>query len=142
MNRLTSLLCFFLLACLLDSGRSSATKSIAEGEEWLNWGDDTKMIYLLAYLQGYDRGFSQGCKTAQKAGSISKAAGLPGEKCLAHQPGYPESLEYYATKITEYYRTYSTDRYVTIRTVLDGLSSARNLTLQAIHSYNGPRDTK
>ncbi len=43
--------------------------------------------------------------------------------------------------ITDYYRSYPSDRYVPIFKVLEGLSDARNLTIQRMHEYYGTERT-
>src|SRR5208283_5251477 len=110
-----------------------------EGEEWLKWNADTRLLYVSAYLTGYDRGFAEGCKMAEEVG-MSKPMGLPGEKCISREPGHSKNLEEYVDMVTKYYTVYPRDRYVTIRTVLEGLSDTRRLSLQQIHQYSGETD--
>jgi len=138
MVRLLGLSACVLLILVVAPVTCMSVAGIAEGEEWLKWNDGTRLIYVSAYLAGFDRGFTQGCKMAEEVRPIPRSTGLPGENCMAREPGYPKNLEDYVELVTEYYRSYPTDRYVRIRTVLDSLSGARDLTIQQIHAYNGP----
>jgi hypothetical protein len=140
MRNFVSIVACLALALTVDSSSTNASKGIAEGEEWLKWNAESRLLYVSAYLTGYDRGFSEGCKMAEEVDSSIKSTGLPGEKCISREPSHSKNLETYVDLITEFYTTYPKDRYVTIRTVLNGLSDARHLSLQQIHLYSGQTD--
>jgi hypothetical protein len=130
-----------LIIVILSSGTSIAANAIAEGEQWLKWSDETKLEYVSAYVVGFDSGVFQACKQAEKMWQ-STSTDLPGKKCRQEMPGHTKQIEYYVSTITDFYHSYPEDRYVTIRTLLDGLSDARNLTIQQMHQYYGPSSKK
>ena len=128
-----------LLALVFNSGGSLGANAIAEGDQWLKWGGETRLEYVSAYLRGNARGFRDGCEAGQEAYSGGNLAGLPGEKCLPKLPKYSNNMEEYVRTITDYYRSYPTDRFVPIFKVLEGLSDSRKLTIQRMHDYYGPK---
>ena len=130
-----------LIIVIFSSVTSFAANAVAEGEQWLKWSDETKLVYVSAYIIGFDNGVFQACKQAEKMWQ-PKSTELPGRKCRQQIPGHTKQLEYYVSVVTDYYHSYPNDRYVTVRTLLDGLSDARNLTIQQIHQYYGPSSTK
>lgn len=136
MNFLFGLILCALMGSTFNSVPRAPFKGAAEGDEWLKWNGDTRLVYVGAYAAGFDRGFVDGCRTAGELEPRSRATGLPGEECIAKEPGYPKTLEEYVDAVTKFYDSYPTDRYVPIRRVLDGLSDARNLTIQQIHQYS------
>ena len=135
-----SLVVFF--AMVLSSGRSLGANSLKEGDDWLKWSDETRLIYVSAYVSGHARGFRDGCEAGQRIYSVGKSKGLPGEKCIPESPTYSKYLESYVGMITEFYRTYSSDNGVPIWRLLDDMSDKRNLTLKQIHEYNGANARK
>jgi hypothetical protein len=130
-----------LVIIMLSSVMGIAANGVAEGEQWLKWSDETKLGYVSAYVVGFDSGVSQACKQAEKMWR-PKSTALPGRECRQQTPGHSKQLEHYVSTITDYYHSYPEDRYVTIRTLLDGLSDARNLTIQQMHQYYGPSSKK
>jgi len=137
MARLATILSCILLTEILFAPGSMPIRGTGEGNDWLKWSEETRLIYVSAYVVGFDHGFTQGCKMAEETSSVTRSTGLPGEKCIAREPRHPQKLEIYVHQITEYYRTYPSDRFVPIRTLLDSFSDARNFSLQQIHEYSG-----
>jgi len=130
-----------LVIVLLSSVMGIAANDVAEGEQWLKWSDETKFGYVSAYVVGFDSGVFQACKEAERMWR-PKSTDLPGRECRQQVPGHSKKLEYYVSTITDYYHSYPEDRYVTIHTLLDGLSDARNLTIEQMHQYYGRSSTK
>ena len=138
MKNISGLFLSFLLALMLSAGSSLAGEpSIALGEQWLKWSDETRFVYVLAYLGGRAHGFVDGCKVGQKMYLTRKMTGLPGESCIRSAPEYSKHLEEYSEIISNYYRSYPEDRNVPVFVVLDGLTDARHLTIQQMHDYYG-----
>jgi hypothetical protein len=130
-----------LAIVILSSGTGIGANAVAEGEQWLKWSDETKLEYASAYVQGFDSGVFQACKQAEKMWQ-PKSTELPGKKCRQQMPGHTKKIEYYVSTITDYYHSYPEDQYVTIGTLIDGLSDARNLTIQQMHRYYGSSPKK
>ncbi len=136
MRGLFSLTTCVVLALAIVSGLGGPSKGGAEGEEWMKWSAEMRLLYVSAFLTGYDRGFDDGCKMAEDA-DVPRPNGLPGAKCISKEPSHSKSLEAYVDLVTEYYTTYPKDRYVNIRTILQDLSDTRHLSLAQIHQYSG-----
>jgi hypothetical protein len=132
----------FLVAAALNPGRTLAANVLEPGADWLKWSDDTRLVYISAYLSGHARGFRDGCEVGQEIYSAGKPSGLPGEKCIPKFPKHSENLEDYAATITNYYRSYPGDGHVPIFKLLEGLSDSRKLTIQQLHPYYGPSAKK
>jgi hypothetical protein len=130
-RELTATILLMLFVCSVLSPAADASRY---GEQWLSWSNDTRSAYVLGYLWGFGRGFSQGCRVGEETYS-AKPKGLPGEKCVARAPNYSKSLEQYAEIITNYYRSYPTDRSVPIPKLLDGLQREPDLTIEQMHEY-------
>lgn len=130
-----------LVIVIVSSMTSNGANGVAEGEQWLKWSDETKLEYVSAYVVGFDSGVFHACEQAEKMWQ-QKSTELAATKCRQQVPGHSQQLESYVSAITHYYHSYPDDRYVTIRTLLDGLSDARNLTIQQMHHYYGPSSTK
>jgi hypothetical protein len=137
MTRCFGILFYIFLAFVLFSAARVPIRGTGEGNDWLKWNEETRLIYVSAYVIGFDHGFTQGCKTAEETNSVVRSTGLPGDKCIAREPKHPQKLENYVQQITKYYESYPADRFVPIRTLIDSLSDTKNLTLQQIHQYNG-----
>lgn len=131
--RLARVLLVLLLAVAVKPERSLSATPIAEGEAWLKWSDETRVAYVSAYFWGHARGFRDGCEAAERI----SAGGKLKRPCTAEPPVYSKILEDYAGMVTEFYRSYSTDRSVPIFQLLDGMSDKRNLTIQQMHEYFG-----
>jgi hypothetical protein len=127
-------LLIFLIVTSVMPTMGFAADAFETGDDWLKWSNDARLAYVSAYLHGQGRGFRDGCVVAEKVYSVN-ASGLPGEKCIAKVPTYSKPLEVYTATITEYYRSYSSDRNVPIFKILEGLSDARALTLRQMHEY-------
>jgi hypothetical protein len=123
-----------LLTLFLCCGNSFAADARSEGEQWLKWSDETRSAYVAGYLWGFGQGFSQGCTIGQETYSV-KPTGLPGEKCVAKIPSELKNPEQYAEIITNYYRSYPSDRNVAVRRLLDGLQRKPDLTIEQMHEY-------
>lgn len=113
-----------------------AANPFETGDNWMRWNDDAKLQYISAYLLGNSRGFRDGCEMGQQTYSADKA-GLPGEKCIGKVAKYSKNMEEYVKLITDYYNAYPDDRSVPIFKLIEGLSDARNLTIQKMHAYYG-----
>jgi len=135
MSCLARVLLGILLVSMLAAGRASAANPVEDGDAWLKWNNETRMVYVSAYIWGNARGFRDGCVAGEKAYSIGKLRGLPGEKCTPKYANYSRKLKAYADGVTDYYAAYTADRYVPIFNVLEGLSDARKLTVQQMHEY-------
>jgi hypothetical protein len=131
--RPTRLLLVLLLAIAVNPGSSLGATPTAEGEAWLKWSDETRLAYVSAYFSGHARGFRDGCEDAERIHAGGKLKG----PCTAEPPVYSKMLEDYAGMVTEFYRSYPTDRSVPIYQLLDGMSDKRNLTIQQMHEYFG-----
>ena len=129
-----NVLCF-LVALALSPTMSFAAKTMEAGGEWSKWSNETRFAYVSAYIHGQGRGFRDGCVVGEDLYSVAKASGLPGEKCVAKAPSYSKHLEHYVATITEYYHLYRSDQNVPIFKILEGLSDARNLSIQQMHDY-------
>ena len=134
-KRTHNVLAALLLAVTLGPSTAFASNNIATGDEWWAWNNESRFIYVSAYLQGNGRGFRDGCVVGEKIYSVGELHGLPGDRCGVKAPTYSKTLEDYMTRITEYYQKYPEDRIVPIFRVLEGLSDARSLTVEQMHSY-------
>lgn len=135
MNRNWKMLC---LALLLVSRNVCALNTLPTGQEWRTWGEETRLLYVSAYLSGYWNGFNGGCTTGQRLYSAGKAkdiSGLPGEKCIPKALTYSQPLETYVSAISSYYTSFPGDKNVPVYKLLEGLSDQRRLTIQQMHSY-------
>lgn len=142
MSRHVSLLLAVVLILVSGLERAVAAGPLQNGDDWQKWSNETRMVYVCAYLWGRGRGFRDGCEAGEKTYSTGKQRGLPGEKCIPKQPNYSGNLEDYVGGITGYYDAYPTDRYVPIFKALEGLSDAQKLTSQQMHEYYGPSSKK
>jgi hypothetical protein len=133
MSRHVNLFLAVVLVLVFGPGRTVAANPLENGDDWLKWNNETRMVYVSGYLWGHARGFRDGCEAGEKTYSTGKSSGLPGERCIPKQPNYSRNLEDYVGGITDYYGAYPTDRYVPIFKVLDGLSDAQKLTIQQMH---------
>jgi hypothetical protein len=122
------------LVLFLCCKTSSAPDTSSEGEQWLRWSDETRLAYVTGYVLGFGKGFHRGCQIGEETYS-DKLSGLPGERCLAKIPNESKSPEEYAEIITNYYRLYPADRYVSLLRLLDGLQRMPDLTIQKMHEY-------
>lgn len=110
-----------------------------KGDDWVSWTAETRLAYVAAYVQAYVGGFRAGCD----AGTEAYATKIPkwdrGEKCAGKGKTFSKVEEDYVEKITEYYRSYPTDRHVQIARILEGLCDERQLTPQQMHEYYGSK---
>ena len=127
----------FVWAVLTYCGQCFGATALPAGDDWSNWSDDTRIGYISTYILGYARGFRDGCETGQGIYSKGEPTRTPREKCFDKAYRYSKNLEDYAELITEYYRTYPSDRKVPVFKLVEGLSDNRNLTLQKMHRYYG-----
>ena len=126
-----------VLVLVLHGRRIVAANSFENGDDWLRWSNETRTVYVSAYLWGRARGFRDGCETGQKTYSTGKLRGLPGEKCIPKRPTYSRNMEDYVGGVTDYFSAYPAARYVSIFKVLEGLSDAQKLTVTQMHEYYG-----
>jgi hypothetical protein len=125
-----------LLVSIFAAGRDSASNPVEDRDAWLKWNNETRMVYVFAYIWGNARGFRDGCRAGERAYSLGgKLRGLPGEKCTTTYASYSRKLVDYVDGITGYYGAYPADHYVPIFKVLEGLSDARKLTAPQMHEY-------
>ena len=134
MSRHVNLFLAVVLVLVFGPVRTVAANAFENGDDWLKWNSETRMVYVSGYLWGHARGFRDGCEAGEKAYQTGKSRGLPGEKCIPKQPNYSRNLEDYVSGITDYYGAYPTDRYVPIFKVLEGLSDAQKMTAQQMHA--------
>ena len=121
-----------LLTLLLFATAGVTADGLLEGERWLTWSDETRIGYVTGFLWGFEQGYFQGCEVGEKTYS-TKVSGLPGEKCIAKIPNHLKTPGEYAEIITRYYRSYPDDRNVHVLSLLVGLQSNPDLTIQEIH---------
>lgn len=58
---------FILLAVVLCCLPASAIKNGSEGEEWILWTPEVRVIYIRAYVAGFYKGHVNGCDTGISA---------------------------------------------------------------------------
>jgi hypothetical protein len=125
-----------LVTVLIFAVFAYGSRGVAEGEDWMKWDSDTREIYVGCYFVAFNHGFKSACKKAalsDKSSSASKVSEAPDEPCVAKMPQFTRPVEFYSQKITDYYRSYPSDRYAMIRELLDYMSDSQNLTLEQIH---------
>jgi len=125
-----------LLAVLFFSGMATASRGVAEGEDWLKWDSDTRQRYVWCYILAFQHGFQSACKataTPTRPSSVSAVNELPEEACMAKMPKFTKPIEVYSQRITEFYSSYPADRYAMIRELLDHMADSQGLTLEQIH---------
>jgi hypothetical protein len=125
-----------LAAVLLLSVAATASREIAEGEDWLKWDNNTREQYVWCYVLAFQHGFQSACKATavpKKPFSASTVSELPEESCMAKMPKFSKPIEYYSKKITDFYSSYPADRYAMIRELLDNMVDSGDLTIEQIH---------
>ena len=121
-----------LVTLLLFTTAGFTADDSSEGERWLSWSDETRIGYVTGFLWGFEQGYFQGCEVGEKTYS-TRPSGLPGEKCIAKIPNHLKTPGEYAEIITSYYISYPDDRNVRVLSLLVGLQSNPDLTIQEIH---------
>ena len=128
-----------ILAMVLICAQCLAMDPFPKGDDWMSWSAETKLAYVSAYVQAFAEGFRVGCDAGKEAYAKKKPKWDGGERCVGRGKTFSKSEEEYVDKITEYYRSYPTDRRVQVRKILEGLCDERQLAPQQMHQYYGPR---
>lgn len=108
----------------------------AEGEEWLKWDANTRVVYIRAYIHGMQSGFNRGCESGiesvqprMNGGDMTKAT----EACLANFPISERDSSKLVDEITDFYRQYPKQRFLYISDIFLQLHSGR--TIEQIHEH-------
>jgi hypothetical protein len=138
MKRFRVFLPCITLALIFNPAKSFSQDHLSDGDQWLKWGDETRIAYVAGFFWGYERGYFEGCDVGEQV-YAKKRTGRPGEKCTARMSKQRiKSPEEYAELVTNYYRTYPADRYVDLLELLEGLQRDPNLRIQDMHKHYPP----
>lgn len=106
------------------------------GQYWLGMDEKMRFWYAAGYLEGIQRGYTQGCINADALfgpDEPTKYEEVPVRKCLDLMPHYPRDTNFYVNQVTSYYKKYPADRHVLLREVIELLTSPPERTLEEIH---------
>jgi hypothetical protein len=113
-----------------------AAQDGSEGEEWMKWDNNTRRVYVRAYVQGSMNGFNRGCDD----GVSSAQPNAQGEAvlrfmtaCLSRSPISQRDSMKMVDQITDFYTRYPAQRFLDISDVLLGLHAG--LTRDQIHEH-------
>lgn len=127
---------FAVMLFLLVSGCAKAAWVGTEGEEWLRWDANTKVVFIRAFIQGMQSGFNRGCESGiesvqpqMSGGDMARAT----DACLAHFPISERDSSKLVGQITDFYRRYPKQRFLYISDIFLQLHAGR--TIEQIHEH-------
>jgi len=107
-----------------------------EGEEWLKWDANAKAVYVLAYVQGLQKGYSKGCEagisTIQARLKYDDAVRAHHE-CWNRFPISTRDSAQLIDSITMFYTAYPKQRFLYISDILLELHVGRSI--EQIHGH-------
>jgi hypothetical protein len=129
---------FGLTVCLVLSVSSLlwTQRRCCEGDSWLGWTEEQRNDYVKAYIFGRTKGYSDACFKLVKywpAPVVLSEDNNPLASCFKGMPDFAKGTEYFAKKITEFYRTYPENRILLITEILEPL--AKGTSIQDVHQH-------
>jgi len=107
------------LAVVLSTTSGGGARLCCEGDKWLKWNNETRGVYILGLVQGYENGRHEGCEAAL---SEDRDQFIKMKTC-ARSPG-PDNykVEHIADLITQFYTQYPNQRFFYIQEVLRAIT--------------------
>jgi hypothetical protein len=128
---------FILLAVMLCCLPASAIKNGSEGEEWIKWTPEARVIYIRAYVAGFYKGHVNGCDTGISAvPPVRKSHDIDSKartKCLGAFPFLDGDPIRFVPLITDFYTNYPGQRHFDISDVL--LQASKGHSVKEIHEH-------
>jgi len=127
-----------VIGVLLVAPQPSIGKRIYNmGDQWLQWNNTQRQIFVGGYVSGYADGLDRGCEEGSKDSS-SQPERL--RKCEDQTNYLSKDSQYYVESVTEFYMKYPKDHVVSPEEILGQFG--RGLTLEQINHYPFLRRTK
>lgn len=131
-SRLISMVLILLLWCL----PARALKNGSEGQEWVQWTPETRVIYIRAFAAGMQDGYGRGCHAGISAISprnMGDVDAKASEKCWKAYPFLSGDPVRFVKVITDFYVAYPEQRYLDISDVLFQASNGHSA--KEIHEH-------
>lgn len=125
-----------LLAVLGAAAQNSPSPSNGRGEEWLSWTSAQRVLFVGAYLQGYQMGTLDACAAAaelfESGKKITDLNQDPDRRCVRHAKRYSLRAADYARVITAFYHKHPEYRRIPIDYFMILFTDRRYQTLGGI----------
>jgi hypothetical protein len=108
-----------------------------EGEVWLKMGSETRNTYAVAYVLGFSAGFERGCSQGTKGihATLPGPENDPTHICRQQELQFPNT-DSLAMSVTNFYRKYPDNRYLSITDVMNAFGSG--MSAEEIHKHASP----